>query len=537
MQTLFARLSLLFTGILICVGSMAWLIAHYSQQHYFDESNQQLSRPVAMYIATQVPLFVNGLPDSEALEALATHVMMINPSLEVYLLDEEGKVLATAVPDSQAVNRRVDVHPIQQFLSTNARLPVYGDNPAVPGEKRVFTAFPIRDAAAQETACDPCGYVYAVLGGVHGQSMWQSMLDSYSVRSSAFMLSGVLAFALVAGIAVFFMLTRPLRKLTRTMSHWQLTSPRMTSDVLSPLRNQTEISGSDELQSLAHTCQRMAARLISQYDALDKADRRRREFMTSVSHDLRTPLTGLCGAVETLLSKRGKLNVEQELQYLLLAQRQGQRLQHLIAQVFELARLDSGDVHLQVESICLPELLMDTLQDLQSRAHAAGVSLELVIEESAKGITVNADMTLLHRVLDNLLVNAIRHTPENGTVMVHVQLRSIDQVELTISDTGCGFARILHNCPLPVTPLDPDRSGDSGPVPPDEFTIAPDDRRGNGWQGTGLGLGIVARILALHGSVARICSEPGMGTRVDFSLPLARTFHDQLQSGWPGPGD
>ena len=90
--------------------------------------------------------------------------------------------------------------------------------------------------------------------------------------------------------------------------------------------------------------------------------------MTSVSHDLRTPLTSLSGAIETVLMKNEQMSATEQQRYLQLAQRQANRLGRLISQVFEMARLDSGDVKLQAEQLSLSDLVFDTVQDLEAEA-------------------------------------------------------------------------------------------------------------------------------------------------------------------------
>lgn len=481
-----------------------WLIAHDSQIRYFEESSQIQSQPVAMYMANQAPLFVGGKPDAQALQDLARHVMMINPSLEVYLLDNTGQVIATALGDTSVLQRRVDMRPLHHFLQPKAQMPIYGDNPRRAGERRVFSVFPVGDSSRENSGCNPCGYVYVVLGGSNSESIWKSLLTRYSVQNSTVLLIAVLGVALMIGITLFFMLTRPLRRLAETMSQLQLPVDKSLAnsarEVLdsSPFGTQRD---ANELKALENAYQQMSERLRGQYEALNRADERRRDFMTRVSHDLRTPLTSLCGALETVVEKRGTLTVRQEKDYLRLAQRQGYRLQHLISQVFELARLDSGDVDLHLEPVHLLELLTDTVQDLNIQAQEQGVRLLLDFDEPAKRVVVSADMALLHRVFENLLSNAIKHSSEAGSVTVGIRLKQPGRVHLVVVDTGCGFSNSLRQVPLKVVCSSWPQS------------------RGTA-QGTGLGLGIVDGILALHGSVAYVWSEPRIGARIEFSLAM-----------------
>lgn len=521
-STLFVRLSVVFTVILLSLGLLTLAIANRNQQRYFEEFSQELNRPVAMYMATQTRLFVNGEPDRQALSELASHVMIINPSLQVYLLDSQGRVVDSVVGASEARQQQVDLAPIKRFLTADTPLPVYGDNPALPGQKRVFSAFPVNGSQAGNSGCEQCGFVYAILGGERHSSLWQSLGASYALRDTFATVVVVLLLALVAGVALFFLMTRPLRAMTTSLAQWRLAAdrtagPPLKSEHLPPVKH------GNELKALESTCQAMLERLDHQYQALDTADRRRRDFLTSISHDLRTPLTSLSGAIETLLLKQDSLSEEQRQHYLLLAQRQGGRLWRLIAQVFELARLDSGDITTQRERFPFSELVFDTVQDFEALAGERMITLQVGVLCQDKSLLVTADMGLLQRVIENLLANALRHTSQGGSVTISLDQKPDSGVRFEIEDTGSGFSRQLDGCSLAAI-----REVTASSA---SFVNchAPDPQRGlsppNGCvvlHGSGLGLGIVQRILALHDSEAFVSSRPGKGSRIRFEMPASR---------------
>ncbi len=518
LSSLFVRLCLVFTVILLCLGLLTLAIANRNQQRYFEEFTQELNRPVAMYIATQKRLFVDGEPDHQVLRELAAHAMVINPSLQVYLLDRQGRVLESLAGEPDAIQRQVDLAPIQRFVSGQAHLPLYGDNPAVPGQKRVFSAFPVTGGQAGNSGCELCGYVYAVLGGERHSSLWQSLAASYALRDTVAMFAVVLALALLAGMALFFLMTRPLRAMTASLGQWRLAVDR-AADTNPVMHRGAVVTRGNELKDLENTCQAMLDRLNQQYQVLDTADRRRREFLTSVSHDLRTPLTSLSGAIETLLIKHDSLNDEERQHYLLLAQRQGGRLWRLIAQVFELARLDSGDIEVHLERFPFSELVFDTVQDFEALARERSIALQLDVPCKDKSLWVMADMGLLQRVIENLLANAIRHTARGGRVAITLDRKNDSVVQFEIRDSGCGFSRPLVGCSLAAIrditgPAE--KSLDCHVQNCERGRIQSNDRLA--LQGSGLGLGIVQRILTLHDSEALVWSQPGEGARVRFEL-------------------
>ncbi len=494
---------------------MIWLIAHQSQLRYFEETTQQLNRPVAMYIADQIPLFINGNFDSEALAELATHMMIINPSVELYLLDTEGRVIAAAADRTETAIKgtMIDLAPVKQFLSSNEKTPIYGDDPQTTGRKRVFSAFPLSDTGIGTSGCDPCGYVYAILSGGRVGSIWQVLGSSQTLQFATTMLLAVFVSALLAGLCLFFMLTRPLRAMTQSIAQWQIVasgnSPasNTSSSPVNTYDNKPEYATlqshhRNELEALESTCHEMAQRLTTQYIELDEADRRRRQLFTHLSHDLRTPLTSVCGALETLINMPNGESADERKKYQDIAYRQARRLDRLIDQVFELARLDSGEVSLELEAVSFQELTMDTVQELAPNASMKGVSLKFLPCVTAQEPLVSGDVGQLNRVLVNLLSNAIKNTPENGSIIVETQIDLDQNLEVSISDTGCGFETKINEQPL------------SGLVSKSRSNICQSNT------GTGLGLSIVSKILALHGSEAILSSSPTNGTQVTFGLKL-----------------
>jgi signal transduction histidine kinase len=168
-----------------------------------------------------------------------------------------------------------------------------------------------------------------------------------------------------------------------------------------------------------------------------------------------------------------------------------------VAELFELAKLDAKETQPQREPFAPAELVQDVLQKYQLRAARQGI--RLLMDPAENLPLVHADIALIERVLENLLDNAIGHTPPAGTVRVSLR-RDGDRVAVTVADTGCG---------IPAADL---------PRVFDRFYQA--DNRHRGGTHAGLGLAIVKRILELHGGAIRVASVLGEGTTFVFSLPL-----------------
>ena len=254
----------------------------------------------------------------------------------------------------------------------------------------------------------------------------------------------------------------------------------------------------DEIDRLSAAFGQMATRLRSQLQQLRKTDQQRRDLVANVSHDLRTPLATLQGCIETSLLKEKSLSREQSHDYLRLALQHCQRLNRLVGDLFELARLDTIDALPQPEAFPLAELVQDVTQKFRLEAQQRGITIATNLTNGLP--FVQGDIGLLERVLENLVENALRHTPSGGTVSVVLE-QVADNVCVQVQDTGCGIpAEELPRIFERFYQVDKSRSSGSA---------------------SGLGLAIVQRIVELHGSRIDVDSGAGEGTRFGFLLPTA----------------
>jgi signal transduction histidine kinase len=181
----------------------------------------------------------------------------------------------------------------------------------------------------------------------------------------------------------------------------------------------------------------LARQIAGQWDRLADSDRQRREFIANISHDLRTPLTSLLGYLETLTLKADRLSAEESKRYLNIALRQGNKVRSLSQQLFELARLEHGGIKLQPEKFVLAELVQDVAQKFDLAIATRHIRLQLSL---AGGLPpVVADLSMMERVLTNLLDNAIRHTPDGGSISLTARQQGAEMV-VEVADSGPGVA-------------------------------------------------------------------------------------------------
>ncbi|MEA3413812.1 MAG: ATP-binding protein [Pseudomonadota bacterium] len=488
-RTLFARLSLVLFLLFTLIGAVSLGLGLYSAQLYQQEVAQRLNLDLAAHIADDHALLKGSTVDRESLALLFHNLMVINPSVEFYLLDDEGRILAWSAAPGAVQRERVGLGPLLTLIGHPEQLPVMGDDPRDPDGRKTFSVAPLEEDGHVR------GYVYAIVGSEQADDIADLLAQSYILRWSAVaLLLGVL-FATVAGLAIVFLLTRRLRRLGRAMDAFR------GSDFSRPVRIAPSSSTPvDEIEQMEVTFAAMAGRIHSQMNSLRESDRLRRELVANVSHDLRTPLASLRGYLETLLMKEDSIGPAERRACLETASRSAERLSRLILELFELAKLDARELTPEREPFSPAELVQDVMLKFQLRARQKGIDIEVDITPDAP--FVNGDIGMIERVLNNLLENALQHTPEQGCIRLSVGPDARGCV-VAVADTGDGI------------------SGKDLPHVFERFYRSAN--RGNRNGGAGLGLAIAQRIVDLHGGKLSVHSEAGIGSVFAFDLPAVPT--------------
>ncbi len=484
-RTLYGRLALVLLGLLVLAGSLFIGLTVVATHLYLQEVNQKLlNRSLAKHIVADDWLMRDGEVNREALEGIFDTLMTVNPSIEVYLTDTAGRLLAYSAPPGTVEVERIDLAPVRAFIQEGQGFPLYGDDPRGLGREKVFSAAPVRDSG------ELSGYLYVVLGGELFDSVLQRVRGSYIMRLSLGTGIGILAVTLAVGLWAFRRLTRRLRGLLAGMERFR------ASGFQGPVAAAVPAGGGDEIDRLAASFEAMAGRISDQIEQLRRADTNRRELVANVSHDLRTPLASLQGYLETLMLKEADLSAGDRRAYLETALRHSQRLSRLVSDLFELATLEAGAARLQAEPIALGELAQDIAQKFGLEAERKGLTFD--VHSPAAVPRVRGDIALIERVFDNLIENAVKYTPAGGSVGLLLEPVP-DGVAVRVSDTGPG---------IPDEELDHvfERFYRRGREYPDHP------------EGTGLGLAIAQRILELHGTALEVRSQEGEGTTFAFSL-------------------
>jgi signal transduction histidine kinase len=499
LRTLHGKLSLVLLALLCLLGVGCIALTLFTARVYNEETSQNLNRELATHLAQHL-VSQNLLTDKTRTDektkqrawAEITRLMVLNPDIEIYILDERGEVLGYSAKPGKVISQSVSLAPIQKFLSHENPVPIRGDDPRHPDRRKVFSAarLPLRGRSTPDALH---GYMYIILGGDLHEMSAAALAGSYIMRLSVWLLVGVLLATFLVAAFLFAFLTRRLRRLADAIENFQRHLPGGAHPENGAAR--------DEIERLENSFSQLSSRISTQVEKLERADSHRREAVSNVSHDLRTPLAALQAYLETLLMKEGRLQPEEQREYLASAFSHSERLGKLIAALFELAKLDSREMQPALEEFSLAELVQDVVQQFHLPAEKKGARLEA---QCAGDLPfVRGDIGLVERLLENLIENALRHTSFGGAVTLVLQ-RVDGHVTVQVRDDGEGISEedLPHIFERSYRAQNGrDETNESGSA--------------------GLGLAIAKRIAQLHDSNLQVESAPGKGATFSFDLPLA----------------
>ncbi|MDH3441949.1 MAG: HAMP domain-containing histidine kinase, partial [Gammaproteobacteria bacterium] len=318
------------------------------------------------------------------------------------------------------------------------------------------------------------------------------IMGTYTRQNIVVAILAIVLTTAAIGVVVFRLLTRRLNRLNNEMRKVS-ESGFSVEPALSPSR-----TGGDEIDEISNAFLDMSARIQEQLEQLKENDKLRRELVSNISHDLRTPLSAMQGFLETLIIKDESLPKDERERYLKTARRHTLRLNELIGDLFELSKLDAASVTPNMEAFSVHELLQDVSQEFQLEAERRNIRLGIQLDTG--NVMTMGDIGLIQRVLENLVRNAIHFTPTGGEIVLSVS-KNPSSVAVAVSDTGCGI-------PDEEIPRIFERY----------YSASVDENPFSG--ASGLGLAIVKRILDLHDSQVTVTSKINSGTRFEFELPL-----------------
>ena len=493
-------LTILVTGVCTALGvlvTVAMAFQRFEHETAYERANSFIGRVIDVH----PDLLDLHARDPDGFTGFLRNLLLFEPNTQLYLLDAHGNVMAASGRAQPKPGFKVRLEPVMQAVATagDRRLAAYVmvDDPEHMNVDAVIAARPLHRSVIRPDSAT-AGYLYLV-SQPPGLDAGRVEVVRSSLAGSA--MSGLFVLIVVVTVCaawVVITVTRPLRDLSDAVARAQ----REGFDGAAMVDDARAGSGrpGDEFAQLRTGFNAMLARLRSQWDALRQLDQFRRESVSNLSHDLRSPLTATVACLETLDRRWAADAARGDDRALLeVALRNTRNAAQLVRSLGDLALLDEPEFKLQPMTVDLGEMLDDIVMRFADRAAQQGVQLS---HGSASGAAVFAavDIELFERAVANLVDNALKHTSAGGLVALRAD-GADGGVRITVSDSGRGIAAhdLAHLFDRLYTGV---------------------GARGDA-DGKGLGLAIVKRIVELHRGEVAVASEPDRGTEVTIRLPAA----------------
>ncbi|MCD8035881.1 MAG: HAMP domain-containing histidine kinase [Clostridiales bacterium] len=463
------------TGVYILIFLSVFCIMtasvyYFCSEYYYEQKQTQLKEQ-ARSIAQQYGRAISsGVVDDTELQ---TKIEIIEDytGTSIFLVNRSGVVSTVSSSiDSEWIGQSITNDTINGVLNGNI-VTVRGQVGGMFSESMITVGYPIKIN----------GVTY---GGIFLCTPVPEIQSTIYATLEIMLLSALLGIILAVMLIYFFSrkLTKPLLEMNKTA--------RIISD--GNFDRRLEVTSSDEIGQLAESFNYMA-------ESLDKKEQDRRLFIASIAHDLRSPLTSIQGFIQAM--QDGIIPEDQYNYYLGIIMEETERLSVLATNIVDMGKTQENVLELNREDFDLNELIREVMDIFEHRFGEKNLSCRLIFAESET--IVNADKQEIHRVIHNLVDNAVKFTPENGVVEIETTVpRNEEKVYVAVSDSGVGIPENERRHVF------------------DAFYKA-DSSRGMDKTGSGLGLCAVKEILNAHKEII-VCKESDMGgAKFEFSLTLA----------------
>jgi signal transduction histidine kinase len=478
---LFGRILLMVFALITILSLTFILIAYTSVVHYYQASTQLLNKDVAAHIAKFTSPFDQGVLNKQKADSVFYQAMVISPSVEVYFLDTTGRVIYFHGAPNEVRQPVISLESIREYLNGNGQMYIKGPDPRDPSDPKIFSA------AAVQGKSGTIGYIYVILGSTEYRSVTHLIFKSHAGGLLIEIFLFILLATLVLTMLYVNRLERNFRKLILVLKKFE------SGDLTARFQENEK----NELTPVTDAFNKMSGMLVENIEKLKRAEVERKDFTTNISHDLRTPLAIARGYAETV-----SLNLEnntagqpENAGYTKLIISNIQTVEHMVQQLLDLSKMESAAMNLQIQPFVFSEIVQELVHSLSLTAHEKKIAIRCVDCENTSWI--HADIHMMERVVQNLLTNALKFTPENGQILI--QLKNLqNQLVFEISNQGSPMPENLFNW------LNDHQSDASNTRPYNH----------------GLGLVIVKTILQLHHFPIEAGFKEGIGNSIAFQMPV-----------------
>ncbi|NLM10946.1 MAG: HAMP domain-containing protein [Clostridiaceae bacterium] len=487
-HSVFHKIMAIFLVVLLLCFSLAAVFFNIAINRYVTEQRTEVLNMYGKRILSALDVILENRfdPTSSFIFQNLLEAFAYNTSSLIWIVDDRGYLFAYSSIPGQFVDKLNNVNGIYQLPEQKQY--------AVSESEEVKTEIGTFHGLFEETGMKwltvkiPFYFPDITLDGreFRGNVLMHTPIPE--IQKSGYTILSLLMPAVLISLVISFLLVYILSK--------RITSPlKQMTDAARKIssgnwKTRIHLKGNDEITVLADSFNQMV-------DNLENLEKMRRDFIANISHELRTPMTSINGFIEGILD--GTIPENKQEYYLNIVKEEVKRLHRLVSDLLDIARMESGEAKVNIAAFDICEVTRLSVIQLQKFIEDKNIIFRANFEQES--MHVYADRDAIQRVLINLIHNAIKFTPEGGSISMSV--RNIKgKAEITVSDTGQG---------IPAEDI---------PFVFDRFHKA-DKSRGKDRTSVGLGLYIVKNILKAHNENISVESEYGKGTTFTFCLPLA----------------
>lgn len=414
---IFRRISILVFFIITILSAFFIIITYLASTYFYKSSTQLLNKDVASHIAKFTSPFETNNIDKKKADSVFYNAMVVNPSIEVYFLDTGGEVMYYQSPDTAIQLKKIPLNEINEFISSGGQKYITGLDPKHAGVKKIFSAAQVYKHHKL------LGYIYVILGSseygnatsmLFGSQAWRLALEAF-----------IVIIILSVFISVYY-----IKRLQRNY--------KKVISVLEEYKNgnfnaKFTLKDSNEFAPITDAFNSMTGLLSANMKKLQKSETDRKDFIATISHDLQSPLSIIRGYAETI-AVQDKYPVSPEhKEYLKLIQLKIIQVQKMVMQLTELSKMEEVNFKPEKEPFVLSEIVQETVNTYQLIALEKKVDLNCT--QCKFHVWVNADISMMERVIQNLVDNAIKNTLTGGKIQVSISVED-DALIFDIKNTG-----------------------------------------------------------------------------------------------------
>lgn len=485
LKTMFSKILALVISVLVISFVLTGIFMNYSLNNMVTEQKAQQMEEISERVVSALDVLLkNPVPQSPYFFASFIETLAENNDVLIWVTDADGDIIFYSDIPDDIINNLEKTDEGWPRLPDERQYSILGKEYEVGDFYGLFSGTGVDWVSYRQyfSISDVPPYNIEANGVILIHSR---IPDIYKLKSTViiiFIISGLLG-----GLISLIMSGLLSRRITRPINQIKLAARKVASGEYS---GRIIIKGNDEIAELTDSFNDMVV-------ALENLERMRRDFIGNVSHELRTPITTIKGYIDGILD--GIIPPEKQEYYLAIVRDEVRRMQKMVNDLLDLARMQAGEVLLSMTDFDINELVRRCVISLQQMLIEK--ELEFKADFETERLFVHADMDSIQRVLINLIHNAIKFTPPKGEIRVRTYTEK-EKATIVVEDTGSGIPKEeLPNIFERFYKTDKSRSTDRS--------------------GVGLGLYIARNIIVSHNETIRAESEEGKGSRFIFTLRRA----------------